>query len=107
MSDSRLSLAVRFGAAHTATPDDVVELAKLLTAGRGADLALEASGSPAAVARSLDVVRVGGQASWIGTVSPTAAVPVDPEAVVRKCLSIRGFHNYRPRNLSNPDSKRR
>ncbi|HUR55280.1 MAG TPA: zinc-binding dehydrogenase [Gemmataceae bacterium] len=100
VSDSRLSLATRFGAAHTATPADVVELAKSLAAGRGADLALEASGSPAAVARSLDVLRVGGQASWVGTVSPTAPVPVDPEVVVRKCLSIRGFHNYRPRNLS-------
>lgn len=99
VSDSRLSLAKRFGATHTATPAEVVELAKSLTDGRGADAALELSGSSAAAALALDVVRVGGTAAWAGTVSPTDAVPVNPEAVVRRCLRIVGVHNYAPWHL--------
>ena len=99
VSDSRLSLARGFGATHAAKPADVVELAKSLTDGRGADAAIELSGSRAAAALSLDVVRTGGTAVWAGTVSPTDAVPVNPEAVVRRCLRIVGVHNYGPRHL--------
>jgi alcohol dehydrogenase len=99
VSDSRLSLAKRFGATHTSNPSEVVELAKSLTDGRGADAALELSGSSAAAALALDVVRVGGTAVWAGTVSPADAVPVNPEAVVRRCLRIAGVHNYAPWHL--------
>ena len=94
VSDSRLSLARRFGATHTTHPADAVELARSLTDGRGADFVLEASGSPAAAALSLDVARVGGKVVWVGTVSPTPSVPVDPEKVVRRCLELTGVHNY-------------
>lgn len=101
VSDARLSLAARFGATHAARPEDVAGLVRSLTDGRGADLAVEASGSPTAVAASLDVLRVGGRAAWLGTVSPTAPVPIDPEAVVRKCVAVEGVHNYAPWHLSN------
>jgi alcohol dehydrogenase len=33
-------------------------------------------------------------------VLPTASVPLDPEAVVRRMLTIRGVHNYAPRDLA-------
>jgi alcohol dehydrogenase len=98
-SDSRLSLAGGFGATHAARPDSLLERARQLTHGRGVDLALELSGSPAAAALSLDVLRTGGTAVWAGAVRPTEAVPVHPETIVRKCLSLHGVHNYAPLHL--------
>jgi alcohol dehydrogenase len=99
IDDTRLSLAKRFGATHTAKPGELVELARSLSEGRGADFSLEASGSPSAIALSLEVLRVGGLAAWVGAVSPTAPVPVNPETVVRKCLKLVGVHNYAPWHL--------
>jgi alcohol dehydrogenase len=97
--EERMSLARRFGATYTATPAEVQKLARSLTVGRGADLCLEMSGATAAAALSVDVLRVGGTAIWAGAVAPTEPVPVNPEAVVRKCLTVAGLHNYTPQDL--------
>ncbi len=35
-----------------------------------------------------------------GTVAPVGEVGFDPEAVVRRWLTIRGVHNYHPRDLA-------
>ena len=100
VSDTRLSQATRFGAAHLAKPADLIDAAKALTAGRGADVVLELSGSADAAALSLDAARVGGPVVWVGAVSPVGAVPVDPQAVVRRCLTLVGVHNYAPPDLA-------
>jgi putative phosphonate catabolism associated alcohol dehydrogenase len=99
VSDARLAQATRFGARHLATPNTLSELVKSLTGGRGADAALELSGSPQASAAALDVLRVGGVAVWAGAVSPTDPVPVFPETVIRRCLTLTGVHNYAPHDL--------
>lgn len=97
---TRLAQAARFGARHTAAPEDLSELVKSLTDGRGADAALELSGSHAACGAALNALRIGGTAVWAGAVSPTDAVPVPPEALVRRCLALTGVHNYAPRDLA-------
>ena len=100
VSDTRLSQAVRFGARHLAKPDALTELVMSLTHGRGADVSIELSGSPEASAAALDVLRIGGTAVWVGAVSPTPPVPVFPEAIVRRCLTVTGVHNYAPQDLA-------
>ncbi len=100
VSEARLSQAVRFGARHLAKPDALTELVRSLTHDRGADRAIELSGSATAAAAAVDVLRIGGTAVWAGTVSPTDPVPISPEAVVRRCLTVTGVHNYAPRDLS-------
>jgi len=100
VSDSRLSQAVRFGAKHLAKPDALADLVKSLTQGRGADVAIELSGSADASASALEVLRIGGTAVWVGAVFPTEPVPVYPEAVIRRWLTITGVHNYAPQDLS-------
>ncbi|MBN9117926.1 MAG: zinc-binding dehydrogenase [Planctomycetes bacterium] len=100
VSDARLAQATRFGARHLAKPDALAELVKSLTHGRGADAALELSGSPQASAAALGVLRVGGTAVWAGAVSPTDPVPVLPETIVRRCLTVTGVHNYAPPDLA-------
>jgi alcohol dehydrogenase len=100
VNDARLARATQFGAAHTAKLDMLPDLAKSLTGGRGADVALELSGSADAARMALDVLRVGGTAVWAGTVAPTEPVPVFPEEVVRRCLTVTGIHNYAPHDLA-------
>jgi alcohol dehydrogenase len=100
VSDARLSQAARFGAPHLTKPAGLVDAAKALTAGRGADVVLELSGSADAAALSLAAARVGGTVVWVGAVSPVGTVPVDPQAVVRRCLTLVGVHNYAPQDLA-------
>ncbi|VTR91035.1 alcohol dehydrogenase : Phosphonate catabolism associated alcohol dehydrogenase OS=Planctomyces limnophilus (strain ATCC 43296 / DSM 3776 / IFAM 1008 / 290) GN=Plim_1903 PE=4 SV=1: ADH_N: ADH_zinc_N [Gemmata massiliana] len=100
VSDGRLSQAARFGARHLAKPDALADLVKSLTQGRGADLALELSGAPDASRTALDVLRVGGTAVWVGAVFPTPPVSIEPETIVRRCLTVTGIHNYAPRDLA-------
>jgi threonine dehydrogenase-like Zn-dependent dehydrogenase len=49
LNTERSALATRFGASHFATPDQLLEQARDLTEGRGADVTLEFSGDAAAV----------------------------------------------------------
>lgn len=99
-NDSRLALTGAFGAAHAVKPATLADFINSSTSGRGADLVLELSGSPEAVRLSLEVLRIGGTAVWAGSVFPSDPVPVLPEKVVRRCLTITGIHNYTPPDLA-------
>ncbi|HYH64206.1 MAG TPA: zinc-binding dehydrogenase [Urbifossiella sp.] len=93
--------ASHFGATQAVAPGDDLRAAVLAaTAGRGADVVLELAGSADAVAASLALARVGGTVILAGTVAPVGAVPLDPEAVVRWMLTVRGVHNYHPADLA-------
>jgi S-(hydroxymethyl)glutathione dehydrogenase/alcohol dehydrogenase len=66
----RRVMAERAGAAKLCDPaaEDPAALAKSLTAGRGADVVIEAAGSPAGFRTSVEAVRPGGQVVWLGKV---------------------------------------
>lgn len=81
----RLELARRFGG----EPDP----------GGPIDVAIDFSGSSAAVGAALGRLDVGGVLALAGSVMPAPAVAVDPEHVVRQWLTITGVHNYEPRHL--------
>jgi alcohol dehydrogenase len=70
-----------------------------LTHGRGADVVLELAGTAESAAAALALARTGGRVILAGTVAPTAPVAVDPERLVRRMLTVRGVHNYHPRDL--------
>ena len=42
---------------------------------------------------------MGGTVVLAGTVAPVATIALDPEKAVRRMLTIRGVHNYHPRDL--------
>lgn len=69
------------------------------TESRGADVALELSGVRSAAEATVNLLRIGGTAVWAGTASPVGDVPIDPEQVVRRILTLRGMHNYAPDDL--------
>lgn len=92
---ARRLLARRFGAEHVLAPDEL----PTANAAGAADVALELSGSAAAVAGCLAALDVGGHLVLAGSVSPGPAVAIDPERIVRNLLSVTGVHNYRPAHL--------
>lgn len=81
----RMTLATRFGG----RPAD----------GNPVDVAIDYTGSSAAVSDALGRLDVGGTLVLAGSVTPGPALAVDPETVVRHWLTITGVHNYEPRHL--------
>src|SRR5262249_2688620 len=70
-----------------------------LSARRGADVVIELAGVADCVCAGLALIRTGGTLILAGTVAPTPARALDPQDVVRRMVTIRGVHNYQPRDL--------
>jgi putative phosphonate catabolism associated alcohol dehydrogenase len=99
---ARRELALRFGAVSAVDPRDPDQLIEAVVRAGGAevDVVIEASGSRAAVVSALETVGVGGVVVLVGSVFATPSVAVDPELVVRNLVTVRGVHNYGPRDLA-------
>jgi threonine dehydrogenase-like Zn-dependent dehydrogenase len=87
----RRELATQFGATNVVASIDDVE---------NCDVLLEFSGKSVALQEGLRRLDVQGVAVFVGSVAPDGDIAVDPEAVVRRHLSIFGVHNYEPRHLT-------
>jgi len=97
----RLERAARFGADGIAVWDadfSVLEQ-RLRAAAASFDALFELSGSPDAVEAACRLGDVGAKIVLVGSVMKSRPVPVDPEGVVRRWLSIFGVHNYVPDDL--------
>jgi S-(hydroxymethyl)glutathione dehydrogenase/alcohol dehydrogenase len=68
LDDKKLELAEKVGATDriNAGNEDMLAIVKAKTGGRGVDVVLEAAGSPASFRASVEAVRPGGQAIWLG-----------------------------------------
>lgn len=97
---SRRERAGDFGATGTVEPEELEGVNREMTEGRGFDVVLELSGANEAFETSLEMARIGGTIVLVGAVFPSAPAPVSVERLVRRCLTIRGVHNYAPRHLS-------
>jgi putative phosphonate catabolism associated alcohol dehydrogenase len=69
-----------------------------LTAGT-ADAVVETAGVASVIGEGIRLLRPGGHYAWAGMVHPASRVDMTGEQVIRKCLTIRGTHNYGPRHL--------
>ena len=63
------------------------------------DVVIELSGNPSAVEKTISMTKLGGTIVLVGSVIPTPRIAIDPESIVRRWLTIRGVHNYAPRDL--------
>jgi len=98
----RRAAATRFGAAETSDGSLAgwrAALAEVPEGEHGYAIALELSGSPTAVQQLVSLGDVGAVLVLVGSVFPAGTVAVDPEAVVRGLLTIRGVHNYTAEHL--------
>jgi putative phosphonate catabolism associated alcohol dehydrogenase len=82
----RVRVACRFGA----VPDS----------GSSVDVAVDFSGAATAISAGLGRLDIGGRLVLAGSVMPGPPVPMDPEWVVRRWLTVTGVHNYEPRHLA-------
>ncbi len=86
----RLALAVRLGAQEGLQPDQVDVPAQIArrTDGRGADVVVEAAGTPRTVPLAVACLRKGGYLALIGNLAPDVPLPL--QAVVTRELTLRG-----------------
>jgi putative phosphonate catabolism associated alcohol dehydrogenase len=93
--------ALAFGAdaAIDAKQDDLVDTLRNAADGLGFDVVLELAGVTPSVATALAAVRIGGTAILVGSVAQCEPLPIDPEQIVRRMITLRGIHNYHPLDL--------
>ncbi len=89
----RLALVTAFGGEPA-----VASAASLVPPGR-ADAVFEVAGTSAVVPEGIRLLRLGGYYAFIGMVHPATQLELTGETFVRRCLTVRGFHNYAPRHL--------
>lgn len=99
VEEARRRSARAFGADQVTGPQEVAGTVEEITAGSGADIVLEMSGSSAAVQSSIDLVGIDGRIALVGSVSPAPEVTFEPSAFVRGLRSVVGCHNYRVEDL--------
>ena len=100
LDPAKLVLATSMGATHTvdASKDDPVAAAKGATSGRGADVVLEAAGSPAAFRLTAEAVRPGGHIVWLGKVDVQQDVAFRWGSLMQeKRIRRVSYGNARPR----------
>jgi L-iditol 2-dehydrogenase len=98
---ARLEAARRLGAEDTLDiseaqdPQDRIRWARDRTAGRGADVVIEASGNPAAVPEGLEMLRDAGRYVVVGQYTDGGDVALNPHRLVnRKHATILGCWGY-------------
>lgn len=103
---AKLSLASQLGATHTvdtgeaAGSPDLVEAVNAVVAG-GVDVAFEAVGSPALIARTFLAARAGGTCVMVGSPPPGATIPIDGRGLFmeRRLLGCLGGSNVPARDI--------
>jgi putative phosphonate catabolism associated alcohol dehydrogenase len=101
---ARRDMAARFGVDHALDPSamgeaELVKAVRALCRPEGADAVIEVCGYPEVIPSGIQFLRTGGNYVLAGVVNPDAFVRIDANQLVRKLVTLRGVHNYHPRNL--------
>jgi len=83
----------------TIAPESMSVMLSDVTAGAQVDSYLELAGNVSDFPLLMRHMAVGSTIVFAGAVFPSPALPLDMEAVIRKCNTIKGIHNYRPEHL--------
>ena len=96
LSQEKLDIAAKLGAAHgiDSSKDNIAEKVKELTDGAGADVVIEAVGSPVTYVAAIDSVCFTGRVACIGYAK--SDVSFQTKYFVQKELDIRGSRNAMP-----------
>ncbi|MDX2151764.1 MAG: galactitol-1-phosphate 5-dehydrogenase [Bryobacteraceae bacterium] len=90
LEDHKLELAKSLGATHTANPrrDNVPQLVRDLTEGRGADVAMEVVGATEPIRTAVDSVRKGATVTLVGNITPK--IELGLQSVVTRQIRLQG-----------------
>merc|ERR1719336_3463457 len=106
MSPERLKTAEQFGAIPLLVQGGEEEYqarAQIIRSWcpRGVDVVVEMSGAKQVLWEGVQLLRNGGHYAFAGMVHPDSQLSsLTGETIIRKCLTIRGVHNYTPWNLT-------
>jgi L-iditol 2-dehydrogenase len=96
----RLELGADLGAGATVLLEgdasDAMRLREATADGRGAGLAVDATGTPAGWASAIDALRTGGSALLFGGCPPGTTVELDSHRVHYSEIAIHGAYHHRP-----------
>ena len=102
INDERLAQVPHFGATpidgrpeHRDRGRDQIAAA----APHGVDAVLEVAGVSSLIPEGLHYLRPGGYYTFVGMVHPNTQLDLTGEQIIRKCLHLRGVHNYSPWHL--------
>ena len=100
VNTDRLDVIGRFGAipVDAGNPQNVKKLVKDRI-GHGADVVFEVAGVKELIPQGLDLLRPGGEYVLVGLVHPDSELGITGEQIIRKCIGIKGVHNYAPWHL--------
>ncbi len=101
---ARRELSARFGVDHAFDPGatneaELVKQVRTLCRPEGADAVIEVCGTPEVIPAGMQFLRTGGRYVLAGVVNPESFVRIDANLLLRKLITLRGVHNYHPRNL--------
>jgi threonine dehydrogenase-like Zn-dependent dehydrogenase len=96
MNEDRLKLSSLFGAMPVRTGSS--ELEHILNEGV-TDVVLEACGVSSVVSDGVRALCPGGMYILVGLVHPDSKLDITAEQIIRKCLTIKGIHNYANQHL--------
>ena len=71
----------------------------LNSSGGGVDVVFEVAGVKELISQGLALLRPGGEYILVGLVHPDSELGITAEQIIRKCISIKGVHNYGPDHL--------
>ncbi len=92
-SEARAEAAVQLGASvGLIDDDDTVAEVRARTGGRGADVAIDATGAPGAQARCLDATRPGARIVFVGFPRQEATLALGTARLTREAKQIRGAY---------------
>lgn len=94
---ARRKLIERFGGIPVDAADAVQELSSRHP--HGVDAVIEVAGVKTVVEEGVNLCRIGGSYIFVGLVHPDSALDITAETIIRKCLTLRGVHNYAPNHL--------
>jgi L-iditol 2-dehydrogenase len=100
--EARLLKAQELGAHATinVAEGDAVERARELTEGRGANAVIVAVGAPAAIELGLQVAGICASVNLFAGTYPPATLPLDPNLIHYKQLSLVGSHDFTPHDFT-------
>ena len=102
INEQRLGQIARFGGiAIDGRPDRYPQSRQRIedAASNGVDAVLEVAGVSGLIPEGIRLLRTGGFYIFAGMVHPATQLDITGEQIIRKCLTIRGIHNYSPWHL--------
>lgn len=100
VDERRLELVDAFGGTPVDGRDaDALRVALAQHAPGGVDVAIEVAGVRELIPEGVASLRVGGWYLLVGLVHPDSTLDLTAETLIRRCITVRGIHNYTPADL--------